>query len=547
MTSEIYVFGHLNPDTDSICSAIGYAELKKKMGYKNVTPYRLGKISKETQFILDYFGVEEPKLLTDVKARIKDLDIYEPTKLCKTDPIKKAWDMLEIGKDSNASRIVPIVNSDGILEGIVSLGDIVKIFSSAYEGEFSKQYKVRFDNLIEILDGKLVRGEYDPTSICRNLYIGSRFLLNHNKTDEFAKNDIIITGQVDVANLITDDINCGCVILTEGMSANEVTNKNIPVICVQHSMLKTTSLINQAITIQSVMRRNGIITFSNESCIEDVMEIMKTSTHRNFPVIDRNGKFIGVVSRRHLIKHKNKQVILIDHNERGQSVEGLEEARILEVIDHHRVADIQTEAPLYIRAEPVGCTATIVSKIYTENDKKIDKNIAGILLSAILSDTLMFNSPTCTEDDKVAAHMLAKIAEVNIEEYGRKMFGASTSMEDYTPEEIIGLDVKQFTIGKYLVYISQVNTLDFSSVISRKDKLLEIMEEFKENAHADLVVLMITDIVSAGSEILVTNKARELTSQAFGISYEENSKFLEGVVSRKKQVVPRLNQASLII
>lgn len=253
---------------------------------------------------------------------------------------------------------------------------------------------------------------------------------------------------------------------------------------------------------------------------------------------------MGIISRRHLIEYKRKQVILIDHNEKSQSVEGLEQAQIIEVIDHHRVADIQTTSPLYIRAEPVGCTATIVYKMYVENNVKIRKQTAGLMLGAILSDTLMFSSPTSTAADKAAADKLAKIAEVDVDSFGQKMFSVSTSLQGSTPEEILAIDRKQFSFGKYLAFISQVNTLDFHSIENIKQELLDSMNRFREEKNCDLVILMVTDIVQRGSELLVVGRAKELTARAFNLKFDENSIFLPGAVSRKKQIVPKLTMAT---
>ncbi len=539
MRSPVYIFGHKNPDTDSICSVIAYAELKRKLGIENVLACRLGKINKETKFVLDYFNIEPPILLDDIKIKLRDLDLYNPIRLKKNDPLKKAWDALQT---SGGSRLMPIVDKKGRVEGIVSIGDITKIFMEISDEEVVSRHEIRFDNLMNILEGRLLNGEYPYENLCGSLYIGSVVSNEGTLTDK----DIIITGKIENARFYANERTCGCIILTNDYFPIELEKAKCPIMCVKHTMFKTVSLINQAISVSSVMNKHKFEIFSTESYIEDIVEMIKSSVHRNFPVVDREGRLYGVISRRHLIEYDRKQVILIDHNERRQSVDGLEQANILEIIDHHRVADVQTDSPLYVRSEPVGCSATIVYKLFKENNIKIEKTTAGLLLSAILSDTIMFRSPTCTSEDKATAEILAEIAEISIEKYGGEMFKAGTSLSEYTPEEILAIDRKEFSFDKYLIYISQVNTLDFKTIVNNKQELIDAMNKFNDDKACDLSMLLITDILIGGSEILVAGKARELTSKAFGLKLEDDSIFLPGVVSRKKQIVPKLTLASQI-
>jgi len=540
MASPIYVFGHKNPDTDSICSAIAYAELKKATGIENVEAYRLGKINRETEYVLEYFGVESPPLLEDIKLRLRDLDLYNPARLFAGDPLKKAWDILN---KSHGSRLIPIVDANGKLEGLMSQGDITKIFINVYDEDLCKHYEVLFANLLSILNGNLVIGYYPYKRIEGSIYIGVAVPEYEKITDK----DVLITENLDIAVTIAKETSIGCIILTNGLGPYGLEAARCAVVCVDCSMFKAINLVNHAISIGSILEDEQIVGFSSDSLIEDIIDVMKISAHRNFPVMDRKGQLEGVISRRHLIEYKRKQVILIDHNERNQSIEGLDMANILEIIDHHRVADIQTTGPLYIRSEPVGCTATIIYKMYMEQNIPIPAKIAGILLGAILSDTLMFNSPTCITDDRAAAERLAELAGVDHEEFGREMFSASTSLEGYSPEEILDIDIKQFSIGQYLVCISQVNTLDFHSITNNEEALLSAMKKFHEESGCDLVILMITDIIKKGSQLIVTGKARELAIRAFDMQVEDRSIFLPGVVSRKKQIVPKLTMATQMV
>lgn len=536
MKNRLYIFGHKNPDTDSICSSIGYAELKRQMGYEKAKAYRLGKTNKETDFILDYFKVEPPEFLPDVKVRINDLNLYNPIRLSADAPINKVWDTL---KKSGGSRVVPIVDDCDCMEGLVSMGDITELFLEVSDESVASRYEILFKNLLEILDGKVVAGNYNYDKVSGSLYIGTNIPNDTKITDK----DIILTAKLENALKFAHVYNCGCVILTDGIVPRGFENVKTAIMSVEYTMFKTVSMISSAISIRSVMKLDGIVSFANDSYVDDIIDIMKTSKHRNFPVVDRKGRIKGIISRRHLIDYNAKNVILIDHNERSQSVEGLEQARIVEVIDHHRVADIQTEYPLYIRSEPVGCSATIVFKMYNENKIHIKPDIAGLLLSAILSDTLMFSSPTCTQDDINAADKLAEIADINIETFGREMFTVSTSIDDYTAEEILSIDRKRFNFDKYCSYISQINTLDFKGILNKQKDILEAMESFCKEKNGDFVMLMVTDIVAGGSEVFVVGRAKDLMLRAFGMKRDEKNIFLPGIVSRKKQIVPKLTQA----
>ncbi len=533
MPSKTYIFGHKNPDTDSICSSIAYGELKKQQGYTHYQSARLGAVSKETKFVLDYFHFEEPELLKDVKPQIKDISIHHPKAVNKSDPIKKVWDVMK-GK---GNKLVPITNEGGLLEGVVSIGDITNIYIDYSDNDLLSRYEIKFSNLIDVLDAKYVCGEYPYENIEGDIFVG------HPTKTPTSKKDVLITGLSEKILKHADTFDYGCIILAEGADI-DIKKSNCAIYRVKYDIIKLVNLLNQAISISSIMRTHNIISFSTESYIDDIFEEMKTSTHRNFPVLDRNGVFSGVISRRHLIDYERKKVILIDHNERSQSVEGLDQADILEIIDHHRVADIQTAMPLLIRSEPVGCSATIVYKLYRESCIRPKKEVAGLLLAAILSDTLMFSSPTCTDEDKKIAETLADIAGVNIEEFGRGMFSAGSSLTGYTPEQILNIDRKAFSFDKYSVSISQVNTLDFRSIVDKKEELIAAMTALYDNNQYDLVILLITDIVAHGSEILAVGKAKELLNKAFSMDVKNDSFFLPGVVSRKKQIVPNLIMAS---
>jgi len=541
LKSPIYIFGHKNPDTDSICSTLAYAELKRKLGLENTIPCRLGNINNETKFALDYFGVDEPILLENIRTKLRDLEMHNPLRINPDEPLKKAWDALK-RKDSS-SRLLPVLDEAGKLGGILSVADITRIFMEPYDEEIVHKYDISFNNLMDILQGRLVHGSYGYDMLCGSLFIGSVV----DNDGAVCSKDILLTSKVEAARYYANERGIGCVILTNDYYPVELEKAKAAVVCVKYSLLKTISMINQAISCGSVMNTARFEMFSTETEVGEVMEIMKTSSHRNFPVVDRSGRLFGVVSRRHVLDYDRKKVILIDHNEANQSVDGLDQAQIIEVIDHHRVANIETQKPLYIRSEPVGCTATIIHGLYKENSISPEKPYAGLMLSAILSDTLMFRSPTTTQRDKDAAAQLAQIAEVEINEYGEQMFLAGTSLSDYDPEEIFAMDRKQFSIGEYIVHISQVNTLDIETALSRKNELISVMEEFVLQAGSDLAMIMITDILEGGSELLLAGKAKELPVNAFEMEHSSDHVFLAGVVSRKAQVVPKLMQTAQVM
>jgi len=536
MDRKIFVFGHRSPDTDAVSSAIAYAELKRQLGYKNAEAYRLGPLSDETKFVLNYFQVKEPELVTDISPTLEDLDVYTPKPIAVDEPIKKAWDQL---KTMSGSRLLPVTGRDGQYEGILSVSDLTDLFMENIDENIVERYEILFGNLIKILDIIEISGKYKYEKVA-----GKICLTSIDSDVELCDKDILVTGDEESAAKIAAEGKCGCIIATNSIEVANAKNSGCCIVRVETSLFKAINMVSQAVSVGSIARRDNVTSFSLESHIDDVINIVQSSAHRNFPVLDRNGNFCGVISRRHLIEYKKKNVIMVDHNERSQSVEGIEQAEILEIIDHHRVADVQTDTPLFIRAEPLGSTATIVYKMFMEAQAAITRKTAGILFSAILSDTLMFNSPTTTEDDKIAAQRLATIAEVSFDEYSHEMFSISTSLKGKSPEEILAMDRKRFTFGKNIVFISQVNTLDFVSIVEMADRLYAAMDEFSTSTECDLYVLMITDIVQCGSEILVAGKGRDLAYKAFGIPGNHNSIFLPDMVSRKKQIVPKLTFAA---
>ncbi len=542
MEKNIYVFGHINPDTDSICSAIAYTHLKKALGTEHIKAARLGKINKETQFALEYFNAPSPLLIENIKPQVGDMNYYAVPPVYVGDSVKRAWDVMT----ANNRQMIPILHQDHKLAGVISISDIAKTYIGLTDATVLKKHITPFSNIPSVLEGSLVSGAYPYNCILGDVYttasIGEHTVLNDT--------DLIITGSNPHHIQMALDCGAGCIIITD--QDMDHLNFSIPdpascaIICTSYSFFKTIKMISQSIPVKNIVINQDLIYFETDDNLDEVKEVMLNTTHRHFPILDEEGQVRGIISKRHLIDIQKKQVILVDHNEKNQSVSGIEQAEILEIIDHHRIANIDTGTPVFLRAEPVGCTATIIWKLYESHHITPPQQIAGLMLSAILSDTLLFKSPTCTPDDIAIAKALAKIAGVNIHEYGSDLIGAGTSLEGVSAAELIDMDRKHFIIGKYNVSVSQVNTGDFKSLFNLKDAIFEEMKRLELRETLDLSLLMVTDIILGGTELLVVGKERWLAEHAFGLYKSDDSIFLPNVYSRKQQIIPKLMTSTQI-
>jgi manganese-dependent inorganic pyrophosphatase len=541
MSSVIYITGHKNPDTDSVCAAIGYSELKKKLGY-NTHASRLGDLNRETQFILNYFGLESPELLTTVKTQVSDLNIDKVIPVSPDVSIKTAWMLMK----KNNVKTIPVVDDNERLIGIVTLSDITNKYMDALENNILAASKTPIRNILETLNAKIIKGSQKDFNTSGKVVVAA---LAPDQLHAFVdKGDIVITGNRTDSQLFSIEFGANCIVVTGGSEVEkdvlEAAEKaNCIVMVTPNDTFTTARLINQSIPVQYVMTTENIVSFNLDDFVDEIKDKMLQTRYRSYCVVDENYRIKGLVSRYHLISQNRKKIILLDHNEKAQSVHGIDEAEILEIIDHHRVADIQTGSPIYFRNEPVGSTSTIVANIYFENGIRPAKNIAGILCAAILSDTLKFKSPTCTFIDKMTAERLAEISGIDIESFALEMFKAGSSLQGRTPEEIFHQDYKDFTLGKYRIGIGQVNTMDTESLGETKKDLLKYMEKVYNSKNYNLVMLLLTDIIKEGSEVLFYGDDKELIAKAFGVEPGEHSVYLPGVVSRKKQVVPPLSSA----
>lgn len=538
--SPIYVFGHQNPDTDSICSAISYSYYKNQVDERDHIPVRLGNINKETRYALDYFKADDPLLLHSLKPQVNDLKMPDIQCLKEEDTLKRALGLIITQK----GHILPIVDQDDKFMGIVSISDIAPAYMGLAGKSLLKVTRTPYKNIQEVLDGHVLRGIVDNKEIQGNIYTSSELL---HKVD-VQPEDVIIYTHGDGFGEQIFKTKAGLVIVAESLDCKEEVQ--IPddfegiVMAVQYTVFEIIKLVSQAIPVRTLINTHMLEYFQMDDYLDEVKDNMLSSSHRRFPVVDSDGFVRGMITRSNLLNINRKKVILVDHNEKGQSAKGIEEATIREVIDHHRIADIHTMSPLYFRAEPLGCTSTIISKIYEENEVEIPRLYAGLMLSAIISDTLLFHSPTCTKEDITQAKKLAKIAGVDINTYGMAMITAGTTIEGESPESLIFRDMKKFTFGKYKAAIAQINTTDFDGFNSIKESLVEEMEALAERDQLDLVLLMVTNIIVEGTELVAVGTDRWIAENAFSFEKGQDSRFLPQVYSRKKQVVPVIMNAA---
>jgi len=542
MDKLVFVTGHKNPDTDSICSAIAYAELKKKLGV-NAVPKRLGDANRETEFVLKHFEVEIPDYLYTVKTQVSDLNMDQAFPVSSDISIKTAWHLMK----KNNIKTIPVVDDHERLLGIVTLSDITNKYMDALDNNTIASTKTTLRNIAETLNAKLICGSQEDFKTTGKVVVAA---VSPEDLHTFVEpGDIVITGNRLDIQLKALEYGTNCLIITCGGNPSQ---ELIDEACRNNSVLMTTPidtfttarLVNQSIPVGSIMSNENLITFNTDDFIDDIQDIMLKTRYRSYPVVDDNNRIEGFISRYHLISQRKKNVILVDHNEKAQAVNGIEEAEILEIIDHHRLGDIQTASPIFIRNEPVGSTSTIVANMYFEMGIRPSKSIAGILCSAILSDTIKFKSPTSTYIDRITAEKLAEIAGINvIDEYANLMFKEGSSLHGKTLKEIFYQDFKDYTFGKYNIGIGQVLTMDREKVAELEESLIAFMKQLCADNGYNLLMLFVTDIINQASEVLFAGEEKELISLAFNVDIGENSVYLPGVVSRKKQVIPVISSA----
>ena len=540
MENIVYVTGHKNPDSDSICAAYGYSEFKNKTSKLPTIPVRLGNVNAETQFILDYFKVEAPKLLETVKLKVEDLEIDTIASILPSLSLKMAWIIMR----DNHIKSLPVVDNNERLVGILSISNLTSSYMDIGDNNILAKSKTSIENILDTLSAssiyinekcKIFKGKIAVTA------------MQPDSLKEIVdEGDIAIVGDRPDVQEALIDIKTSLIIITgsHGLAENllsKAKENGVTIISTPHDSFTASRLLIQSIPVSYVMATDDLISFSNDDLVEDIKDVMAETRYNSYPVTDENGRVVGTVSRYHLISNHKKKVIQVDHNERGQSVDGLEEAEVLEIIDHHRVADIQTSNPIYFRNEPLGSSSTIVGKCYFELDITPSKEVAGLLCGAIISDTLLFKSPTCTEQDKIVCKKLAQIAGIpSLEDFAKAMFKAGTSLKGKSVSQIFNQDFKPFKMGEAKVGVAQVNTMDIDGFMPLKDEMLSFMKSEADSKGYDVVMLLLTDILTEGSQVLVAGERPDYIEKTFNVELKDSMAFLPGVLSRKKQVIPPL-------
>ena len=531
----VYITGHRNPDTDSIVSAMAYAALKNALGQREYKAARLGQVSDETQIVLDRFGFQPPMLISDVRNQVRDLDFDTPPTLDASATISRGWQAMQTDKIS----AMPVTNEDGTLYGMLSAGDVANYDMTSVRDPLVKNIPVY--NLLSVLEGQILNEgselwEEVSGAVTIALPAGRENLM-------FSGRDVILVcgDQPDMLRrALEQQVNCVLVCQAEvSQEFIEMAEKTC-IISTPYDPYRAVRLIHHAMPISSICKTQDMVCFHLDDYIDDVQDTVLKSRFRSYPILDEEERVVGTLSRYHLLRPRRKRVILMDHNERAQSVVGLEQADILEIVDHHRLADIETKNPIYVRNEPVGSTTTIVAGMYQEKGLMPTAKMAGLMAAAIVSDTVLFKSPTCTQRDIDMAHRMARIANVSLEELGKAIFSA-TCGDEKTVDAMLKTDYKEFHIAGHNLAVSQITCMDSDRLLARKEEFLQAMHQIRKSKRFDTVVLMITDVLLEGTQLLYVGD-EETIRQAFNIKGEmDGCVFLPKIMSRKKQVIPMLS------
>lgn len=536
------VIGHKNPDTDSICSAICYADLKSKVTGEEYIPCRAGELNGETKFVLDKFKIEPPMLIESLEPRISDVQFRQVGGIEPTISIRRAWEYMR----DNDLQTVPILTKRGKIKGVVTLGDQARFYMEDLDASALSKAKTPYSNIADVIDGEIVVG--DPEE---NFSKGKVVVAAANPElmeDYIEENDLVILGDRSDSQISAIDMNAGCLIVCLGAKVKKsiarlAEESGCTIIVTPLDTYSVSKLVNQAIPVGHIMNKT-LLTFSEEDPVSEVRATVSKKRIRYFPILDADDKYVGMISQRNLLDIARQKVILVDHNEKSQAVDGIRSAEVVEVIDHHRIDSVETMNPIYFRNQPLGCTATIISMMYVENSIEITPKIAALLCSAILSDTLMFRSPTCTLVDESTAKMLAVKAGIDIESHAAAMFNAGSKLKKKTPDEIFHIDCKTFDAEGATLSVSQITSVSASELKRVKEKMIPYMENLLPTSGADMLFMLLTNIIEEKSELLfVGASARAVVQEAFDAEPDANSVVLDGVVSRKKQVLAPLIKA----
>lgn len=558
---EIYVFGHKNPDTDSICSAIGYAYLKNQIASHIdddsaslsafvsaakpqrdtvYVPRRAGQLGPETEYVLKRFNTPAPAYINDVRAQVSDIDIRKVEGVLETISLKQAWTIM---RTVNIATL-PILNKDKKLKGLITIGDIARSYMAVYDNTILAKAGTPYENILDALDGEMIAGgrENHVTSGKVAIAAANPELIR----EHIESGDVIILGNRYETQLCAIEQHASLIIVCEGSKVSRTIrkiaeNNDCAIISTHYDTYTVARLINQSVPISYFMKKDDLITFKTTDFISDIKGTMLKKRHRDFPVLTKNHKFAGMISRRSLIKMPQKRIILVDHNEPEQAVDGILDAEVVEIVDHHKLGTVETMKPIVVRNQPVGCTATILYQMFTENCMDIPPNIAGLLCGAIISDTLLYRSPTCTDADRAAAKSLATIAGIQTDELAREMFAAGSNLHSKSEEEIFYQDFKRFTAGSATFGVGQIMSMTQNELDEIKERMIPYMHKAKKNHGVDMVFFMLTNIIDESTQLLYSDKmAMEIAESSFMVTAKDNELYLPGVVSRKKQLIPRL-------
>ncbi|WP_156076677.1 putative manganese-dependent inorganic diphosphatase [Faecalibacterium prausnitzii] len=541
---KVVVIGHRNPDTDSICSAIAYAELKNRTSTLVCEPRRAGKMNQETEFVLKKFGVTPPRMCTDVNPKIRDVDYREMPGIPGSTSLRRAW---KIMRDQQIDTL-SITSADNELEGIITVKDLATANMDVFDTAVLAKSRTSYKNILETLNGTMVVGDADAVCTTGHIKIGTATPELLESSVE--KGDIVILSNRYESQLCAIEKEASLLIICNGAKVGRTIQRiadetGVAIMTTPEDTYAAGKLISQCAPISYYMTRDNILKFTLVTPVADVLRVMAKVRHRYFPILDEDGKYCGMVSRRNVIALRKRRIILVDHNEATQAVEGFDQAEILEIIDHHRIGSLETSGPVYFRNQPVGCTATIITQMYDENGVDIPPQIAGLLLAAILSDTLAFRSPTCTPVDENAAKRLAKIAGVDIEEFSTEMFEAGEKLDGKTPEEVFLQDFKVFMCGDIRFGVAQGSYMTRKNLQAAQALLQPYLEEARNKQNVEDLYMLLTDVPKEESVVICTGRyAAEVLSNGFESQpAADGSWTLPGVVSRKKQFIPAMMSA----
>ena len=543
---KIFVIGHKNPDTDSICSAIAYADIKNRTSQKvKYIPKRAGQINEETEYVLNRFGMQPPGYLSNIGTQVKDMDIRMSPDADKSMSLKNAWDLMM----EKSIVSLPIRDKDGQLEGLITIGDIAKTYMDTTDSYLLSRARTQYRRIAETIAGTVIEGNEHGYFTKGKVLVGTA---NPEMLKAYIEeDDLLIMGDRDEDHLQAIAQNVSCIIVGMGIEVSEKViklahEKEIAIIMSPYDTFTIARLINQSIPVRYIMKTDNLVTFNTEDFTDDIQNEMIKHRHRAFPVINKKGKCIGTISRRNFLDMHKKKVALVDHNEKDQAVDNIDKAEIVEIIDHHKLGSLETMVPISFRNQPVGCTATILYEMYGEQKLEISPTIAGLLCAAIISDTLMFRSPTCTLSDKMAAGALALIAGIDIEKFAREMFKAGSNLKDKSPEEIFYQDYKKFIAeGDINFGVGQISSMDTDELAVIKERLVPFMVSECGRHGVTRVYFMLTNIIEESTELLYYGDgSEEMAKIAFHMDPVDGAFDLKGVVSRKKQLIPALMEAA---